>query len=709
MFNYLLRNRCNTPTARAACLIPLLAGLCVPMHAGVTIAALTPSVAAPQPIGTVVTFTATATDTGKGPLTFQFNVTLGTVKTMVNDFNVGTSSGGVWTTQPFVWFPTSCASIAQPSGVDAYTCQPAGGTYTIEVVATDFTSNLTSSQMLTYKIDPLVTSSKPVVVATANPLVALFSSPGCATGSQMRVIFQEKSKNTPPTFTNYLACRGTSVSMTFEIAGMYASDKYVMSAQTLTNGTSTNGPTVAFTTGAIPESVPIPTYTVNTPAGSATDTAEKMVLYDPHQFGGGPIYANTATDLSGNVMWYYALNPPQNIILARPLVNGTMLVIESGMSWNPSPQLQLLAQIDLAGNILRETNIGIVSHELVAMGATDAALCSSISRPAQIGSACIDQFHHDAIQTLPGGNTMVLASIERIYPPGTQGDTSGLPVDILGDMLIILDSDWQPIWYFDLFDPAGGGNGYPQMPISRTAVLNETCGASQDGCPPMYLLGTGISPLGHDWIHANSLYYWPEDQFGKKGQIIWSSRNQDWVFKVDYQNGAGTNQIDWVMGNGGEFTFNNIDSDPWPWFSGQHYVSIQTNTSSGPISCFDNGNTRISAPPLGLGAGCGPNDCDSRGMVLNFDETSTPMTVTPVLSDNLEVNSVSGGNAQLLGNGNWHFAAVDVLVTLSNIATYIIEVEPTPNTLVGKQVLNIETTEGYRAWRLPSLYNPPTT
>jgi hypothetical protein len=247
------------------------------------------------------------------------------------------------------------------------------------------------------------------------------------------------------------------------------------------------------------------------------------------------------------------------------------------------------------------------------------------------------------------------------------------------------------------------------MPVSRPAVLNETCGADESGCPPMYLLGTGIAPLGKDWMHANALYYWPEDQFGNKGQIIFSSRNQDFVFKVDYQNGTGTNQIDWVMGNGGDFVFNNIDSDPWPWFSGQHYVSIQTNTATGPISCFDNGNTRLSAPPLGLGSACGPNDCYSRGMALDFNETTSPPTVTPVLSDSLGVNSVSGGNAQLLSNNNWHFAAVDTPVGISNVYTYIIEVEPTPSTLVGTQVLNIQTTEGYRAWRLPSLYNPPIT
>lgn len=701
--------RCKTCAALWTCVAGLLAGRCAPLHAAVQITAITPSIVAPQLIGTSVSFTATATDPGAGPLTFQWNVTTPAgVTTMVDDFNVGTLSSGVWTSQPFVWFPNSCAGVSQPSGIIAYTCQPAGGTFTIQVVARDFTANLAGSLTITYKINPLVTGTNPVVVATSNPLVALFSSPGCAEGSQMRVVFQQKSQITPATVTNYLACRGTASTMTFEIAGMYPSTGYQMYSETLTKGTTTNGHKVSFTTGALPTDVSFPSYTINVPAGANTDTAQKLILYNPHQFGSGAIYANTATDLYGNIMWYYAPSPPQNVILGRPLVNGTMLVIQSGEAWNASPKLQLLTQIDLAGNIIRETNAGIIAEELTAMGSPDTALCSAIPRPAPAGSACLDQFHHDAIQTLPDGNTMVLASIEKIFPAGTQGDTSGLPVDILGDILIILNSNWQPIWYFDVFDPAGGGNGYPQMPISRPAVLNEICRVNQDDCPAMYLLGKGIAPLGRDWIHANSLYYWPEDQFGNQGQIIWSSRNQDWVFKVDYQNGTGSNQIDWVMGNGGDFAFINNDDDPWPWFSSQHEVSIQANTATGAISCFDNGNTRLSSPPLGLGSDCG-NDCYSRGMVLSFDETSTPMTVTPQMSDSLGVVSSSGGNAQLLTNGDWFFAAVDVRSTASNVATYVIEVDPIAGTLGGTQVLNIETAEGYRAWQMSSLYNPPIT
>ena len=54
--------------------------------------------------------------------------------------------------------------------------------------------------------------------------------------------------------------------MTFEVAGMYPSTTYTMYAQTNTGGTITNGPTLNFRTGALPGTVPFPTFTVVTAA-----------------------------------------------------------------------------------------------------------------------------------------------------------------------------------------------------------------------------------------------------------------------------------------------------------------------------------------------------------------------------------------------------------------------------------------------------------
>jgi hypothetical protein len=680
----------------------LLAGLCAPAFATVTILSVTPSVASPQPIGKVITFTVKATDSASDQLTFQFNVTPpgATAPFVASDFNVGTVSGTTWTAQPFVWAPTSCAEVTQATGVVALSCQEIEGTYQVEVVAKDFVTGQSASQTVPYTVTPLVTGTSPKVTALANPLVALFSAPACPAGSTMRVNFQEQSKATAATVTNWVGCNATTT-MNFEIAGMYPSTAYQMFAQTDTGGKITNGPTLDFTTGAVPQSVSFPAFTVNVPAGPKTDTAYPLLLLNPHQFGGGTIYPNMATDLSGKAMWYY--NRSQNLVLCRPLQDGTILTIQSGKAWNPlSTDKQLLIQIDLAGNIIRETNMGIVQQQLAAMGATDLGPCNVIASPPPVGSACSDGFHHDAIQTLPNGDTAALLTVEKIFPAGTQGNTTGLPVDILGDGIVILNSNWQVIWYWDSFEHDGGA---PQLNINRAAVLGETCGKNESGCPPMFLLGTGIAPLGNDWLHCNSLYYWPVDQEGTPGEIILSSRNQDWVMKIDYQNGVGTGNILWLMGNDGAFTFNNIGNDPWPWFSGQHDVGIENNGGL-PMSLMDNGNTRVSQPPLGLGAGCAPNDCNSRGMAVQFNEST--MVVTPSLSLNLGYFSSSGGNAELLTDGNYYFNLATV-VALPTEDSFDLEFFPTANTLTGTSVLNVETTESYRGWQLVNLYDPPIT
>src|ERR1022692_3452766 len=92
------------------------------------------------------------------------------------------------------------------------------------------------------------------------------------------------------------------------------------------------------------------------------------------------------------------------------------------------------------------------------------------------------------------------------------------------------------------------------------------------------------------------------------GNLIVSTRNQDWLYKVDYNNGTGTGNVLWLMGLGGAFAFNNIYADPYPWFSHQHDAEIY-NTATGEFTVFDNGTTRVAPPPIGLGSG------NSRGMV----------------------------------------------------------------------------------------------
>ena len=250
--------------------------------------------------------------------------------------------------------------------------------------------------------------------------------------------------------------------MNFEIAGMYPAATYAMFSQTKTKGKIQNGPTVTFTTGALPTNITFPPRKVQTAAGPSADTAESMVLLNTTQLGAQVLYPNIATDLSGQIMWYYMGSTQHATTITRPLPNATMLSIQFGISWNTiTDYQQMLRQIDLAGNIIRETNTGVMQRELLAIGAVNAGPCNVFPSPPPVGAACLDDFNHDAIQYSIGSNqyTAVLCDIEKIFPPGTQGDTSGLPVDIRGAMIVVLDSNWQAVWFWDSFDPDAGATG----------------------------------------------------------------------------------------------------------------------------------------------------------------------------------------------------------------------------------------------------------
>ena len=650
-------------------------GLCTPAFAAVRIESVSPSLASPQKIGTAINWTVTATDSNPGPLAFQFTVALrGQRAAAFWDFNLGTLDSGVWTSPEYAWTPTG------PEG-----------DYRIEIVVKDFTSGESATRTVRYGVSPLVTGADPVAAPTANPLVALFSAPGCAAGSSMRAVFEPKSKNAPATMTNWMRC-SPGHSMTFEIAGMYPSTEYRMFSQTETKGSVAKGRETDFTTGALPSAHPtLPAFKTLIPPGPGTDTADGILQWSTTALGNPIPYPDMATDLAGNIIWYYWPNDSDHTNrMTRPLQGGNFLSIEDDPAWNPASAIgQVLREIDLAGNVVRETNTGILQRQLLALGAADAGPCDAIASPAPLGSACLGAFHHEAIETLPNGGLAVMTDIEKIFPPGTQHDTSGLPVDVVGDMIVVLNDRWQATWYFDAFEH---DSGPPQLSITRSAVLGETCVIGAEGCPPMFLLGPGISTLAKDWLHGNSIYYWPQTK-----DLIWSSKHQDWVMRVDYQDGAGKANILWRMGLDGDFTFNNITNDIYPWFSHQHEVGIEDG-GTGVLTLFDNGDTRV----VDLGNNCAPADCYSRGMALHFDETA--MQATPVLMTSLGVYGSGNGSAQLLADGSYFFNAAFVTLSANKVYGDAIEIGAS-NT----EVLDIQGANTYRAWQAPSLYDPPIT
>lgn len=640
-------------SSRIAILFTALGAASAPLTATVAIRSLTPSIDSPQPVGSPVTWKATATNTSSNPLTFQFNVASGTQPyILLSDFNIGTSSARTWHAQPFTW-----ATIAGE------------GAYTIQVVAKDFITGETAVQTASF----ILTSRAPInaaVANTSNPLIALFSAPACPAGSSMRVAFYSGTGSL--NHTNWVLCN-PPVSMNFYIAGMLPSTTYTMLSQTQTGSNIVDGVNLAFTTGALPTNLGnrrrLPTFTVNLPAGPQTDTADSMLLWG---FTGA--VTPVATDLNGNIMWFYSGG--SDTLVTRPLPGATLLTIQNGTSWNSADQtLQLIREIDLAGNILHETNTGVVANQLAALGATDGGPCLNLPNPAPVGSACLNDFDHEAMRYTIGADsyTAVLAHIEKVFPPGTQGSNpNGPPLDILTDMVVVFNSQWQVVWFFDPLQ---------QLDLNRAAVLGETC--ANPSCAVNLLL----APIANDWTHSNTIQYQPAD-----GNFLVSIRNQDWLIDVNYNNGAGSGNILWRMGLDGDFTMMAPLNDTWPWFSHQHDAGF-ANGGAGPLVLFDNGNTRVSPPPLGLGQGV------SRGMALTVDQTS--MQVTPVISAGLGVFASALGSAQLLSGGLYLFQpGIPHALAL--------EILPTPPSINGTQVLNIMSPNAsYRAWQMPNLYSPP--
>jgi hypothetical protein len=216
-------------------------------------------------------------------------------------------------------------------------------------------------------------------------------------------------------------------------------------------------------------------------------------------------------------------------------------------------------------------------------------------------------------------------------------------------------------------------------------LLGEVCKNKVAPCGPLYLAATA-----HDWTHCNSLYLLPD------GNLVLSIRHQDWVVKINYQDGAGDGGIIWTLGNladqAGTPSFTLTGStDPWPWFSHQHDVEFDGNN----FELFDNGNTRISPPPLGVGSG------HSRGQVYSLDETA--MVATQVMSADLGRYSGGFGSAQLLSNGDYWFT----LGALANsgAALAISKEVVTANPANSSYQVSIPSS-AYRAFRLSSLYGP---
>jgi hypothetical protein len=513
---------------------------------------LQPSAPSPRLVGERMTWTATAANCGAAPV-YQFELDARTGDrdrrewerergrprfAIVRDFSLDNS---------FKWAPME------------------EGRYEIKVKVKDgFDAAQATSTVVPYEVDSRLTGDAAVVTATLNPLVALYSAPPCRHGD-IRVRFRPASgpAHAAWTSTNTLPCvRGQS--RNFVVAGMLANTTYEMVHRGGHDGAAPVAP-LLFTTGTPPATLSIPLFTIRQAPAPGADLRRDLIYHNLARRPAANQVNLLATDLSGRLQWYY--DPLASGLIgiglpgSAPLPGGTVLL--GGRDTHRALGLNVLREIDLAGNPLRETNIDAVNAQLKAGG-----------------REIIYGFHHE-FSRLPSGDIVTLGWTERTI------DVGGTPTRYAGDMLLVLDQDLQVVWTWNAFD---------HLDVTRGPIGGVICTGAP--CP---------LPGAVDWVHENAVGWSPGD-----GNLVISVRLQDWVIKIDYRNGRGDGHVIWRLGQDGDFAA--ISSDPSPWFSHQHFAHYLGDSK---LLLFDNGNMRRERDP----------SAHSRGQVWSLDEEAMTATL----------------------------------------------------------------------------------
>lgn len=363
------------------------------------------------------------------------------------------------------------------------------------------------------------------------------------------------------------------------------------------------------------------------------------------------------TDRDGHIIWYYDVGPSSLPYVFKLLPDGHMIVMITTSAISTTA-ISSIREIDLAGNVIRELDIPTLQQRMQAAGFDFAP----------------DNFTHDLVP-LANGHLIALVNYSRNFPDGVPPEYPG-PLEVVGDGLVDLDENWNPVWAWNSFD---------YLDLHR------------------HLFGLP------DWTHGNGVEYSPGD-----GNLFLSLRHQSWILKIDYSNGTGTGNVLWHLGYQGEFalTVNGAPTDdPSQWFSFQHFpVLISQTGSQTTLAVWDNGNNRV----LNVqGVICGPPPvynvpCYSRANIFQIDESAK---VADLAWSHLPaLYSLWGGSINQLANGNVEFDAnAPVGLSGSGVASMVQEVTQTSiPQVVWQMVLTPSTANAYRAYRYPSLYNGVT-
>lgn len=437
----------------------------------------------------------------------------------------------------------------------------------------------------------------------------------------------------------------TSQETTILVAGMRASSTYHMRLQAQCNDdtkTFTSGD-VTFATGPLP-SIPFPALTVTRPNPSLSSTENPGIeLINVLSPAVRSIQAYF-TDRDANPIWYYDVGAGNYPFTIKLLPNGHVI-----LSISQANGPALLREVDLAGNTIREMDVTTLGQKMQAAGFDFVPV----------------YYHHDLLP-LENGHLIVLTDFTKNFTdlPGYPGTTA-----VLGDGLVDLDENWNPVWAWNAFD---------YLDVNR------------------HLFGLP------DWTHSNALAYSSGD-----GNLFLSVRHQSWILKIDYNNGSGSGNVLWKLGYQGDFALTQDGApsvDPGAWFSFQHFPSIISQSGAETtMAIWDNGDFRLLDVSGDTCNDPGPNPCYSRATIFQVDESAMVANLT--WSNLPGFFSEWGGSINQLGNGNVEFdingpfGAAD-----PNLASEVQEISQTSAPeLIWKLDFPLPF-YAYRAYRVPSLY-----
>ncbi len=531
----------------------------------------------------------------------------------------------------------------------------ASGNYT----APSGSQSLIATVTATSKTDPTKSSSASVNVvapgqftSTNNVQVAQYAVSPPASAS-VSVQFGLDTSYGLTTWTQPTPASGGPVSLF--VAGMKASSLYHMrGVLQFADGTQFLEADQTFTTGTL-QAAQLPTITTTTTAGMTPQSGVEML--DIFSTSDAAKVGMAVTDLNGNVLWGYDSGLPLGAAIdpVKLLPNGHFLINSSITV--PDGSNSVMQEVDLGGNVIWQMTAAQLNTALAS------ATCAECNVTV-IGT------HHD-FQVLPNGHLIVIASTQETLVDTTK-PTGDLIID-LGDM-----------------ENVGGNNpNHTPQPVWAWNEFNH--------------LDTNRRPYSYpDWTHTNAVIYSADD-----GNLIISIRHQNWLVKIDYNNGAGAGDILWKLGYQGDFTLMNADGTQdttnTDWFFAQHDPSFVSTNTTGKFSLvlFDNGDDRGVVDVAGGTCGVtGQPACFSTVPIFDIDETAK--TATFSFHQTTPDYSFFGGNAETLKNGNVEYDESASTALPANNAAIFEVTQTTPAQTVWQ--MHIASQLAYRGFRLPSLY-----